>query len=115
MTPPIAPLRIPIFAAGTTGTSDAIDVSNYSNFAVYLTSVGTTSGGTIAIEEADYAPGATPYSGTWSRIVTINASDVSGTGQLAYHTLYRCIANLRIRIATTITGGGTIAAVLRGN
>ena len=45
---------------------------------------GTTSSGVITIEEATYDPMVEPaYTGTWSSISTVNASDVTGGAQNA--------------------------------
>ena len=69
----------------------------------------TTSGGTIAIEEAFYRQEVDPYyAGTWSNIQTVNASDVSGGKQFVIHANGSFWA-VRTRIATDITGGGTVS------
>lgn len=77
---------------------------------VILQSTGTTSGGTVTIEEAYYTPQETPYTGTWSIIGTaINASSFTGTAQLATHLAGSYWA-IRVRISGTITGGGSVSA-----
>jgi hypothetical protein len=93
----------------TTGTSQPIDVRGYPLVSVVLESVGTTSGGTVSIEQALWDPskGNQPYTGTWSVIQSVAASTFTGTAQLFVNV--SAIANgwIRIRISSTITGGGT--------
>lgn len=82
---------------------------------------GTTSGGNITIEEAFWfndkkvgnAPAQMPYSGTWSTIVVIPASDVTGTKQKCVHIDPNAFKFVRVRISDAITGGGGISAVFR--
>lgn len=73
---------------------------------------GTTSSGVITFEEASWAPGATPYAGTWSSIITVNASDVTGGAQKFIHISSTANAYTRPRISTAIGGGGTVAVFL---
>lgn len=73
---------------------------------------GTTSGGTVIFEEASWANDGQVYSGTWSSIITVNASDVSGGKQKFIHISATAGANTRPRIATGITGGGTVSVFL---
>jgi hypothetical protein len=84
---------------------------------VVIQGTGTTSGGTLQIEEAYYdLPSGDPvYGGTWSAIGSvINASSVSGAVQSVVHITGSVYA-LRVRIVTTITGGGTISVWAWGN
>lgn len=74
----------------------------------FFRSIGTTSGGTILIEEADWGPGEAPYSGTWSVVQTISASAFSGGAQLAVHITDSAYGWVRVRISSAITGGGSI-------
>lgn len=98
----------------TTGTSRFIDGSKDSGIrSFFFTSVGTTSGGTILIEEADWADTTPPYSGTWSQIASISASTFTGGAQLAYHVGDSAYAYVRVRISSAITGGGTILVSTR--
>lgn len=114
-----SPRRVPLFPAGTATTvaSIPIDCSAYLYNTVYLTSVGTTSGGTITIEEADWDPlSGQPYGGTWSIIGTAtNASAVTGGATLAVRLPVGAYGYVRVRISGAITGGGTISASLRSN
>lgn len=96
-----------------------VDVRGSQNVCVYLTSFGTTSGGTIAIEEAapedvsvnlGNAPVFGAAVGNYSLITTINASDFTGTKQEAVHLQSRAYYFVRARIATAITGGGSVSA-----
>lgn len=97
----------------TTGTSRPIECSLHGIIAIYLRSIGTTSGGTILIEEADWAGTELPYSGTWSQVASISASSFTGGAQLATHLADSAYSHVRVRISSDITGSGTITAVLR--
>lgn len=109
--------RVPLFPAGTATTvaSAPIESSAYRYHTVFLTSVGTTSGGTITIEEADWDPlNGVPYGGTWSIIGTAtNASAFTGGATLAVRLPVGAYSYLRVRISGAITGGGTVSAALR--
>lgn len=97
----------------TTGTSQPVKMEGYGILSFYFRSVGTTSGGTILIEEADWGPQEGPYSGTWSQIASIAASSFTGGAQSANHISNSAYAYVRVRISSAITGGGTITAVLK--
>lgn len=94
----------------TTGTSQMIQADGRGLVTVYLRSVGTTSGGTVLIEEADWGPLEPVYSGTWSTVLSQAASGFTGTVQLAVHAPVAAFAWYRVRISSTITGGGTVLA-----
>jgi hypothetical protein len=96
-----------------TQSSQAIQADGRGLIVVYFRSVGTTSGGTVLIEEADWGPGEPIYSGTWSTVLSQAASGFSGTAQLAVHASIAAFAWYRVRISSTITGGGTILATSR--
>jgi len=108
------PARSVLLDTVTTGAGQ-FDASSYQALTFYLSSVGTTSGGVVSIEEADWNPsGGSPYTGTWSVITTVNASSFTGGVQLAYHVSSpTAFAFVRARVSSTITGGGTISVVLR--
>ena len=97
----------------TTGTSQPIDRSAHGILTIYLRSIGTTSGGTIIIEEADWGPNEQPYSGTWSQIASISASSFTGGAQFAQHITDSSYGWIRVRISSAITGGGSIMASMR--
>ncbi len=97
----------------TAGTSQPVDYSMQGVVAFYLRSIGTTSGGTVLIEEADWGPQETPYGGTWSTVATIAASSFTGGAEIAYHIIDSAYGYLRVRISSAITGGGTITAAMR--
>lgn len=102
--------------AGGTGnqsTSQPIlrEVDNI--ISIYLRSIGTTSGGIVLIEEADWGPLEQTYSGTWSQVQSIAASTFTGGAQLAVHITAASYGWVRVRISSAITGGGTITAVAR--
>jgi hypothetical protein len=111
------PRRVPLFAAKTADetTSIPVDCSAYRYNTVYLTSVGTTSGGNITIEEADYDPmTGVPYGGTWSLIGTATAaSSFTGGVTIAVRLPVGAYGFVRVRISDAITGGGTVSAALR--
>lgn len=92
----------------TTGTSQPIDSRNVDELVITFESVGTTSGGTLLIEEASRRD----YSGTWSQIASVAASSFTGTAQLAYHISPSKFAWLRVRISSDITGGGKVLVFL---
>ena len=83
---------------------------------------GVTSSGVITFEEASWGPTvagvpAQDYTGTWSVITTVNASDVntgsaSGSAQKFVHISATANAYSRPRISTIIGGGGTISVFL---
>lgn len=96
------------YTGATTGTSVPIDVRGFDELVFTFESVGTTSGGTLLIEEAS-RPG---YTGTWSQMQSVAASDFTGTVQKAYHFSPNAYAIVRVRISSTITGGGTALVFL---
>lgn len=73
---------------------------------------GATSSGVITFEEASYTLETAPYAGTWSSILTVNASDVTGGAQKFIHISATANAYTRPRISTVIGGGGTITVYL---
>jgi hypothetical protein len=92
----------------TTGVSIPIHCANFDELVFTLESVGTTSGGTIVIEEAQRSN----YSGTWSQIASTAASTFSGTAQLAIHIAQNRFVFVRARISSDITGGGSVLVFL---
>ncbi len=97
----------------TAGTSVAIVRSGFGLETVYFRSLGTTSGGTLLIEEADWMKNEVQYAGTWSVIATVQASSFTGTAQIAYHVANTALGYLRVRISSAITGGGSVVVILR--
>lgn len=83
---------------------------------IALQGTGTTSGGVITIEECYFDPAVTPsgYTGTWSAITTVNASDITGGKQVVVHVAASIWA-VRARISSDITGGGSISGWAWGN
>ena len=92
----------------TTGTSVPINATGFDELVFTLESIGTTSGGTIIIEEATRAM----YTGTWSQIASLAASSFTGGAQLATHIGPARFHWVRVRTSATITGGGSILAFL---
>ncbi len=98
-------------AGVTTGVSVPVDCLGFGAVKIYLRSVGNTTVGTIALEEADWGPLEAPFSGTWSQIVTaIATTSFTGGKQLA--TVVPLSANrfIRVNITATISSGGTLLA-----
>ena len=96
----------------TSGASAPIQVlGGPRDVTFWLTSVGTTSGGTILIEETDAPEDTTP---TWSVIQTILASSFTGGAKTAAHVRIGAGVWVRLRISSAITGGGTIYARMSG-
>ncbi len=101
---------------GVTATGVSIPIERASGAGVvtlYMRSTGTMSAGTILIEEADWMPREVPYSGTWSVLQTIAATDLTGTIVKAYHITDTCYGYIRVRVSVEITGGGTLIAIAR--
>lgn len=97
----------------TTGTSQPIYIQAVDHPTIYLASQGATTGGTVLIEEADWADNEQPYTGTWSQVASTAASTFTGGAQIAIHLPIASYAYLRVRISSAITGGGTVSASFR--
>lgn len=98
----------------TTGTSQYNFPRGHMLVSFFFQSVGTTSGGTVLIEEADFDPATDKgYEGTWSTVATVLASSFTGTVMLAQHYGPVAWGALRVRISSAITGGGTIIVSTR--
>lgn len=69
-----------------------------------FTSEGTTSGGTIILEESDLPS----YTGTWSQLHSQAASGFTGGAKLMVHVRLGVGGWVRARISASITGGGTV-------
>ena len=82
--------------------------SGLQNVTVTFTSEGTTSGGTILIEESDLPS----YTGTWSQVYSQAASGFTGGAKLAVHVAIGAGMWVRTRVSATITGGGTVTTTL---
>ena len=110
----LASERIVLLNTVTSGTSIPIEVQGRDEVTIYFTSTGTTSGGTLLIEEADYDPNQEPvYGGTWSQIASVAASGFTGGAQQAYHISPTSYTAVRVRISSTISGGGTVKVTAR--
>lgn len=97
------------FTGVTAGTSMPISTRDFDENTFFFESLGTTSGGTILIEEASRPT----YTGLWSQVQSIPASGFSGTEQQAVHLSASAYGELRVRVSSAITGGGTILVWLR--
>ncbi len=83
---------------------------------IVLQSNGTTSGGTVTVEEAYFDPNVTgTYTGTWSVIGSaVSASTFTGGAQSVVHIVGSFWA-VRVRISSNITGGGSVTITGWGN
>lgn len=113
------PRRITVLpAAATDETLGLATLSpGYALNTFVIESYGVTSSGVITIEEASWGIADNDYSGSWSAITTVNASDVNtgsatGTAQKFVHVSSTANAYVRPRISTAIGGGGTITVYL---
>lgn len=111
--------RVPLLTTVTADETQSmpIDCSAWRYHTVYLKSTGTTSGGSITIEEADWdILSEVPFGGTWSIIgAAIAASTFSGGAQIAVHLPAAAYGWIRVRVDAAITGGGSVSASLRSN
>src|SRR5512147_467395 len=82
--PGLGVLRVPLIRAKTATTTTCVPVNclGYKEIAIYAIGTGTITGGEVTIETAYWEPETgTPYTGTWSSVATITATDVSGGAQ----------------------------------
>ena len=76
---------------------------------VYLRGTGTIVSGSIVIEEASDLL----FSGTWSSLVTVAASTLSGGVETAVH-IDAVVGAVRARVSVAIGGGGNVSANVLG-
>lgn len=98
--------------AVTTGTSVPFQVAGtgLKDLTFTFTSAGTTSGGTLLIEESD-VPSATE---TWSLLYTESASAFSGGIKQAIHIRIGAGMWVHVRVSSNVTGGGTATVTVTG-
>lgn len=114
------PRRIVVMPAATADETlgNATPASGYGLQTYVVQGDGVTSSGVITFEEASWNPATTLiYTGSWSAITTVNASDVNtgaadGSAQKFVHIAATAGAFTRPRISTIIGGGGTISVFL---
>ena len=107
------PMRVQ--SAATTGTGGVFKpMGQTRSLTAVLQGNGTTSGGTILLEHAYWDDTDPTYSGTWTLLSTLTASDVSGGKQIAVFAQGSFWA-VRARISSDITGGGSVTVTLWGN
>lgn len=95
----------------TSGTSAPFQVlGGAKDVSVTFTSEGTTSGGTILIEESDLPS----YTGTWSQIASQAASGFTGGVKLCTHVRLGAGLWVRARVSSAVTGGGTATVTISG-
>jgi hypothetical protein len=94
-------------------TGPPINVLGYPDVAIYVAGAGTISSGVLTIETATFNPSSeSTYSGTWSALTTVTASDVTGGAQKLVGLDRGAYSHMRARVSTAIGGGGTISAVV---
>ena len=95
----------------TSGTSIPFqNIGSHKDYTVTYTSEGTTSGGTLLVEESDLPS----YTGTWSQVHSQAASGFTGNAKLCVHVQIGAGMWTRVRISSAITGGGTATATMSG-
>lgn len=94
--------EVTIFPAATTGTGSSylVPVSD-KNPVFSFRGAGTISGGTVLLEEAMDPD----YSGTWSVLYTLTASNLTGGATQVIHIL-GSVRAVRVRVSSNITGAG---------
>ncbi len=115
--PGLGVLNTPLLYQKTATASVCVPVNclGYKEIGVYVIGEGTTSSGVITIETADFNPTTEEnYTGTWSAITTVNASDVTGGAQKHVPLTDSAYMFIRTRISTVSGGGGTISTVWVG-
>jgi hypothetical protein len=115
--PASSPIQITsINAASAAATyGKAVFCGEFGMVAVAVQGNGTTSSGVVTIEEAVYEVETGQYTGTWSAITTVNASDVTGGAQSIIHLQRAAWSWIRTRISTVIGGGGTVTTYIIGS
>lgn len=102
---------VSLLSAVTTGTGLGVSLPISSNLPrVHLRGNGTTSGGTIVIEEAQDPL----FSGTWSLLQTVQATTITASAEQVIH-IWGTISAIRARVTSNITGGGTVTVELVSN
>ncbi len=110
---PFSPMTL--MNAVTTGTGGILLVAGDSErLTISVLGSGTISGGTLILEESYYNPEGPVSAGTWSQLVSVTASTLSGGVEQIYH-FPASIWAVRARISSNITGGGTITVTAWGN
>lgn len=99
------------FTGVTTGTSAAIEPGQRDGLSVAVIGNGTIASGVVTIEEAYQVPGTT-YAGTWHSLGTVTGTDITGNAQKIVHLTPTAFFSVRVRVSTTIAGGGGITAVV---
>jgi hypothetical protein len=94
--------------AATTGNGNAANLMGMSkNITFFIEGSGTITGGTISLESARTKD----YTGDWSVIQSVNATDVNSDAVKAVHVVGNFLA-VRARISSDITGGGNVSVEL---
>lgn len=100
-----------LLSAATTGNGGLLMLRGESlPVTIVIQGNGTTTGGTVLIEEAFWPEDQEVYAGTWSLLATVDPNDVSGGKQKAYHFSPNSYWAIRTRISSAITGGGSVSS-----
>jgi hypothetical protein len=100
---------VSLLSAVTTGTGVAVAVPmSEGNCRITLTGVGTVTGGTIVLEEAE----SPTYNGTWSQLYSLTFSVTALTNLIQTIHIMGKLGFVRARISANVTGGGTVSADL---
>ena len=100
------------FTGVISGTSTVMDPGQRDTLSVAVIGNGTITGGTLVLEEAYQVPGTT-YAGTWSQLLSISATALSGGAQQVTHLVPSSLVSVRARITSSITGGGGVTVVCK--
>lgn len=96
-------LSAELYSGTAASTGQPVDARGFQNLSIYLRGTGTVSAGTIIVEEASEPD----YTGTWSQIRSLTASDATGGVEIAYHEDSASYRFIRARASAAVTGGGS--------
>ncbi len=104
-----------VLSAATTGTSLIVPChAHVSNLTVMIIGTGTITAGGLRIEECYSDPDGS-FGGTWSDLVgsEVDLTQISAGKQIGYH-FGGTFWDVRVRVSTNVTGGGSITVVIFG-
>lgn len=96
--------------ANTTTSAPFQNLGSHKDVCITFTSEGTTSGGTIIIEESDLPS----YTGTWSQLLSQACSGFTGGAKLCAHIQLGAGLWTRARVSSAVTGGGSATVTMSG-
>lgn len=113
-----APLSVVLFSGSTADEtmSMPVDVSGYTNIAIYLIGTGTITSGVLVTNEGVFDPATKqPFDPAKTSAIAdsaVNASELTGGLMKAVHLPAAAYGYIQQRISTAIGGGGSVTAVL---